>query len=105
MVAGPEWMAALDSAALLDSVQEAFLAVDSTGLVRGVNRSAQELLGFPAEEICGRHLDDTLHPEHDGPTAPRWPGCSRPPRGARSPGRSGSATATAGGSRSAPRCR
>ncbi|GAA2895652.1 hypothetical protein Acy02nite_25580 [Actinoplanes cyaneus] len=70
MVAGPEWMAALDSAALLDSVQEAFLAVDSTGLVRGVNRSAEELLGFPAEEICGRHLDDTLHPEHDGPTAP-----------------------------------
>ncbi|BCY08148.1 hypothetical protein L3i22_032360 [Actinoplanes sp. L3-i22] len=70
MVAGPAWTASLNSAALLDSVQEAFLAVDSAGLVRGVNRSAQELLGFPAEEICGRHIDDTLRPEHDGPTEP-----------------------------------
>lgn len=70
MVAGPAWTASLNSAALLDSVQEAFLAVDSTGLVRGINRSAQELLGFTAGEICGRHIDDTLRPEHDGPTAP-----------------------------------
>ncbi|WP_436536496.1 ATP-binding protein [Actinoplanes sp. HUAS TT8] len=70
MVAGPAWTASLNSAALLDSVQEAFLAVDATGVVRGVNRSAQELLGFSAEELCDRHLDDTLRPEHDGPTAP-----------------------------------
>jgi PAS domain S-box-containing protein len=70
MVAGPAWTASLNSAALLDSVQEAFLAVDSTGSVRGVNRSAQELFGFTAEEICGRHIDDTLRPEHGGPTGP-----------------------------------
>ncbi len=69
-VAGPAWTASLNSAVLLDSVQEAFLAVDSAGLVRGINRSARELLGFDDEEICGRHIDATLRPEHDGPTAP-----------------------------------
>ncbi|GAA2704560.1 PAS domain-containing sensor histidine kinase [Actinoplanes palleronii] len=67
--AGSAWTASLDSAVLLDCVQEAFLAVDADGVVRGVNRVAQELLGFTSDEVCGRHLDDTLQPEHGGPTA------------------------------------
>ncbi|WP_328475207.1 ATP-binding protein [Actinoplanes sp. NBC_00393] len=57
-------MGILDSAALLDSVQEAFLAVDDDGVVRGFNRSAEEMLGFASAEICGRRLDDTLRPDY-----------------------------------------
>ncbi|MBO3744044.1 PAS domain S-box protein [Actinoplanes sp. NEAU-H7] len=55
----------MDSAALLDSVQEAVLAVDPQGVVRGFNRAAEELLGMAAAEVCGRHLDDTpCRPEY-----------------------------------------
>ncbi|MEU4242521.1 ATP-binding protein [Actinoplanes sp. NPDC026619] len=57
---------ALDQGALLDSVQEAFLAVDPDGVVVSWNRAAQELLGFAADEVCGRHLDDSLLPDYDG---------------------------------------
>jgi len=59
-------VATLDSTALLDSVQEAFLAVNPDGMVVGFNRAAQRLLGFPASEVCGRHLDDSLLPDYDG---------------------------------------
>ncbi|GGN49736.1 PAS domain S-box-containing protein [Actinoplanes campanulatus] len=55
----------LDSAALLDSVQEAFFAIDPEGVVRGFNRAAEELLGMTAAEVCGRRLDDTpFRPEY-----------------------------------------
>ncbi|WP_433824791.1 ATP-binding protein [Actinoplanes sp. CA-015351] len=61
----------LSSAALLDSIQEAYFAVDAGGIVRGVNRATQDLLGFDTREVCGRHLDETLSPEHDAePIAP-----------------------------------
>ncbi|MDI6105751.1 ATP-binding protein [Actinoplanes sp. NEAU-A12] len=56
----------LDSAALLDSVQEAFLAVNPDGVVVGFNRAARDLLGFTAAEVCGRPLQDQLLPDYDG---------------------------------------
>ncbi len=59
-------VATLDSAALLDSVQEAFLAVDPDGVVVGFNRAAQDLLGFTAAQVCGGHLDGSLLPDYDG---------------------------------------
>jgi PAS domain S-box-containing protein len=58
--------ATLDSSALLDSVQEAFLAVNPDGVVVGFNRAAQDLLGYAPAEVCGRHLDDDLLPDYDG---------------------------------------
>ncbi|WP_229068769.1 ATP-binding protein [Actinoplanes sp. DH11] len=63
--AGPT-VAALDSATLLDGLQEAFLAVTPDGLVVGFNRAAQKMLGYPPGEVCGRHLQDTLLPDYGG---------------------------------------
>ncbi|WP_433222849.1 PAS domain-containing protein [Dactylosporangium sp. CS-047395] len=59
---GSERVAGLDSAALLDSVQEAFVAVGPDGSVAAWNRAAEELLGWPAAEICGRSLAATVLP-------------------------------------------
>jgi PAS domain S-box-containing protein len=59
-------VATLDSAALLDSVQEAFLALDPDGVVVGFNRAAENLLGFTADQVCGRHFDDRLLPDYGG---------------------------------------
>ncbi|BCJ47645.1 hypothetical protein GCM10010168_20030 [Actinoplanes ianthinogenes] len=64
--AGPDAVAGLDTAALLDSMQEAFLAIDPDGIVAGFNRAAHRLLGYTAEQVCGRHLDDCLLPGYDG---------------------------------------
>ncbi|MEV6349217.1 ATP-binding protein [Actinoplanes sp. NPDC051851] len=62
--------ATFDSEQLLDSVQEAFLAVDVDGRIRVFNRAAQELLGFTSDEVYDRHLDDTLQPHYgDQPIA------------------------------------
>ncbi|MDR7277138.1 GAF domain-containing protein [Catenuloplanes atrovinosus] len=58
--------ASLDSGALLDGVQEAFLAIDADGVVAGWNPAAQALLGYTAQEVCGRHLDETLRPDQLG---------------------------------------
>ncbi|WP_229069076.1 ATP-binding protein [Actinoplanes sp. DH11] len=55
----------LDTEDLLDSAQEAFLAVKPDGVVAGYNRAAEELLGFTADEVCGRHLDHSLLPHYD----------------------------------------
>ncbi|MDI6099436.1 ATP-binding protein [Actinoplanes sp. NEAU-A12] len=63
---GPAQAQALDSAALLDTVQEAFIAVDPAGRIRDFNRAAEELLGFPAAQACGLPLADTLRPECGG---------------------------------------
>ena len=57
---------AIDSVSLLDSVQEAFLAVNRDGVVVGWNRAAEQLLGYTAEQVLGRHLDDSLLPDYDG---------------------------------------
>jgi PAS domain S-box-containing protein len=58
--------ASLDSGALLDGVQEAFLAVDPDGVVVGWNPAAQALLGYTADEVCGRHLEESVRPDYDG---------------------------------------
>ncbi|GAA4955383.1 hypothetical protein GCM10025331_51060 [Actinoplanes utahensis] len=58
----------LDGAALLDSVQEAFVAVDTGGIIRGFNRAAERLLGYTAAQICCRHIEDTVLPDYDGET-------------------------------------
>ncbi|MEV4636433.1 ATP-binding protein [Actinoplanes sp. NPDC049548] len=58
-------IAALDSAALLDSVQQALAAVDVRGTVVGFNTSAERLLGFDRTEIYGRHLDECLMPAYN----------------------------------------
>lgn len=58
--------ATLDSSLLLDSVQEAFIAVDVEGRVVGWNRAAEDLLGFTAGEAYGRPLAETALPEYDG---------------------------------------
>ncbi|WP_170047283.1 ATP-binding protein [Couchioplanes caeruleus] len=58
--------AALNSAALVESMKEAFVAVDPDGVVVEFNRAAHDLLGWPAEEVLGRHLADTVLPDYDG---------------------------------------
>ena len=64
--AEPTATTGIDGTALLDSVREAFVAVNRDGLVVGWNRAAHELLGFNAAEVCGRHLNDELLPDYDG---------------------------------------
>ncbi|GGR59721.1 hypothetical protein GCM10010168_93210 [Actinoplanes ianthinogenes] len=64
--AGPDAVDGLDTAAVLDSVQEAFLAIDPDGIVVGFNRAAHRLFGYTAEQVRGRHLDATLLPAYDG---------------------------------------
>ncbi|GAA4606232.1 hypothetical protein GCM10023107_75380 [Actinoplanes octamycinicus] len=64
--AGPDAVDGLDTAALLDSVQEAFLAIDPDGIVVGFNQAAHRLFGYTAEQVCGRHLDASLMPGYDG---------------------------------------
>lgn len=64
--AGAAAPAGIDGMSLLDGVQEAFLAVDRSGVVVGFNRAAQEMLGFTDAEVCGRHLDASLLPDFDG---------------------------------------
>ncbi|MFD1364485.1 sensor histidine kinase [Actinoplanes sichuanensis] len=54
----------LDSAALLDSVQEAFIAVDPVGIIRGFNRAAQEMFGYSAAQMCGQSLQEALAPQY-----------------------------------------
>lgn len=59
-------VAALDTASLLDSVQEAFVAVDPDAVVVGFNRAAQDMLGWPVDEVCGRPIDETIFPDYHG---------------------------------------
>ncbi|GIF16649.1 ATP-binding protein [Actinoplanes teichomyceticus] len=63
---GPVPAGGMDSASLLDSTQEAFLAVDRDGVVVSWNRAAEEMLGYTADEVCGRHLDESVLPDYDG---------------------------------------
>ncbi|MEV6597188.1 ATP-binding protein [Actinoplanes sp. NPDC051346] len=61
----PEAVAGLDSAALLDSVPQALLAVDVRGTIVGFNRAAEDLLGYTSAEVHGRSLDECLRPDYD----------------------------------------
>jgi PAS domain S-box-containing protein len=56
----------IDSRSLLDSVHEAFLAVDRGGVVVEFNRAAQELFGFSSAQVCGWHVDASLLPDYGG---------------------------------------
>ncbi|MEU4563669.1 PAS domain S-box protein [Actinoplanes sp. NPDC023936] len=56
---------ALDSASLLHSMQEAFVAITSDSVVVGYNRAAHELFGWAPEEVCGRSIEDTLCLGHE----------------------------------------
>ena len=62
----PLSVAALDTACLLDSMQEAFVAVNGNSLVVGLNRAAQELLGWSPEQVCGRPIEETMCPDYQG---------------------------------------
>ncbi|MEV8508806.1 ATP-binding protein [Actinoplanes sp. NPDC051475] len=55
-------LAALDSAALLDGVQQALVAVNVHGHVVGFNSAAEKLLGFSKAEVCDKHVDERLSP-------------------------------------------
>ncbi|MBM2616665.1 PAS domain S-box protein [Actinoplanes sp. LDG1-06] len=52
----------LDLAGLMESLQEAFIAVDTEGTVAGFNRAARELLGWRADEVVGRHVGESVLP-------------------------------------------
>jgi len=64
--AQPAMIAALDSAALLDGVQQALVAVDVHARIVGFNRAAEQLLGYSRTEIYGQHLDECLMPSYNG---------------------------------------
>ncbi len=63
---GPPWQALLDSAA------EGIWGVDLQGACTFVNRSAQRMLGFDAEELLGKNMHDMVHHHFpDGRVYPR----------------------------------
>ena len=45
---------------VMDSIHEAVIVTDATGLITGVNPAAEELLGFKAAELCGRIVEETI---------------------------------------------
>lgn len=52
---------------LLNSVGDGIYGVDSHGVITFVNPSAARTLGYPAEELIGRHAHDQFHaPQPDG---------------------------------------
>ncbi len=63
---GPPWQA------LLDSAGEGIWGVDLHGDCTFVNRAAQRMLGFTAEELVGRNMHDMVHHHFpDGRAYPR----------------------------------
>jgi len=49
--------------AILDTAQEAFVMMDSGGLILAFNRAAERTFGFSREEVLGRELAETIIPE------------------------------------------
>jgi PAS domain S-box-containing protein len=47
---------------ILDTAQEAFVAMDSKGVVKGWNRAAEQTFGWPSEKAIGRPLADLIVP-------------------------------------------
>ncbi|MEV4636431.1 PAS domain-containing sensor histidine kinase [Actinoplanes sp. NPDC049548] len=63
-----EAIAGLDSFALIESVPQAVVVVDTRETVVGFNHAAEHLLGFTRADVCGRRLDDCLEPYYgNGP--------------------------------------
>jgi PAS domain S-box-containing protein len=48
---------------ILDTAQEAFVAMNSDGEVTAWNRAAEETFGWPSEKVIGRRLADVIVPE------------------------------------------
>jgi len=48
---------------VLDTSQDAFVAMDEAGIIRDWNPAAELLFGWPREEAVGRPLGDTIVPE------------------------------------------
>jgi len=55
---------ALDSAGILHGMQEAFVAINGDAVVVGYNSAAQELFGWPTDQVCGRPIEETLFPDY-----------------------------------------
>jgi PAS domain S-box-containing protein len=48
---------------ILDTTQEAFVAMNSAGEITAWNRAAEQTFGWPSEKVIGRPLADVLVPE------------------------------------------
>jgi PAS domain S-box-containing protein len=56
--------------AVLDSIAEGVFTVDREGRITSLNRTAERILGFPAENILGRSSQEVFPPEICGPDSP-----------------------------------
>ncbi len=52
--------------AVLDNVAEGILTVDDGGLIQTCNPAGEQVFGFPAAEVVGRHLGDLVPMLHGG---------------------------------------
>ena len=46
---------------IVDSMHEAIIATDATGVIASVNSAAEELLGWKAEELVGKSFEEGIH--------------------------------------------
>ena len=60
---------------LLDWVNGAVIMVDREGRVTEANQAATEALGWPLEELTGRHLHETIHHSQDDGSEYPWDFC------------------------------
>jgi len=49
---------------LLETVDEAIVAIDEAGVIRTFNRAAQEIFGYRPEEVIGRNVACLVDPDH-----------------------------------------
>jgi len=56
--------------AVLDSIAEGVFTVDREGRITSLNRTAERILGYPAELVLGQPCQDVLPPEICGPGSP-----------------------------------
>lgn len=55
-------------AAVVDATADAIVVVDREGAVTHWNPAAEHLLGWPAGEVIGRHLEEVVPPRQEGAT-------------------------------------
>ena len=56
--------------AVLDSIAEGVFTVDRGGHITSLNRTAERILGYPAEEVLGQSSQELFPPEICGPDSP-----------------------------------